>query len=153
MNTNTEPGNPGHDFQPSDDAVFTAAKPPERRPPSHSRHIEAHSLTNLAMATPDATNSVPQNTTPARKDSAHVRDAATTAGPPLLYTPAEAAEKLATTESWLRRKAGLRLIPCTFVGKRLRFSDADLQAIVASGSRPAGGLPRTQHPRRRTRRR
>jgi hypothetical protein len=69
-------------------------------------------------------------------------------GPPLLYTPAEAAEKLATTESWLRRKAGLRLIPCTFIGKRLRFSDADLQAIVASGRRPAGTLPRTRRPRR-----
>lgn len=73
-------------------------------------------------------------------------------GPPLLYTPGEAAEKLATTESWLRRKAGLRLIPCTFVGKRLRFSDADLQAIVASGSRSADTqLHRTR--RARTRRR
>lgn len=71
-----------------------------------------------------------------------------TTGPPLLYTPAEAAEKLATTESWLRRKAGLRLISCTFIGKRLRFSDADLQAIVASGRRPAGTLPRTRRPRR-----
>lgn len=71
-----------------------------------------------------------------------------TTGPPLLYTPAEAAEKLATTESWLRRKAGLRLIPCTFIGKRLRFSDADLQAIIASGRRPAGTLPRARRPRR-----
>ncbi|MFD2420390.1 DNA-binding protein [Amycolatopsis pigmentata] len=71
-----------------------------------------------------------------------------TTGPPLLYTPAEAAEKLATTESWLRRKAGLRLVPCTFIGKRLRFSDADLQAIIACGRRPAGALPRTRRPRR-----
>ena len=57
---------------------------------------------------------------------------------PLLYTPAQAAERLAITESWLRRKAGLRLIPCTFVGKHLRFSDADLHAIVAAGNRPTG---------------
>ncbi|MFF1607369.1 hypothetical protein ACFVYA_06260 [Amycolatopsis sp. NPDC058278] len=38
-------------------------------------------------------------------------------------------------ESWLRRKAGQRLIPCTFVGKHLRFSDEDLRAIVAAGRR------------------
>jgi excisionase family DNA binding protein len=55
----------------------------------------------------------------------------------LLYTPADAAELLAVPESWLRRKAGRRLIPCTFVGKHLRFSTADLAAITATGAQPA----------------
>lgn len=55
---------------------------------------------------------------------------------PLLYTPADASELLAVPESWLRRKAGRRLIPCTFVGKHLRFSTADLAAITTAGARP-----------------
>jgi hypothetical protein len=33
----------------------------------------------------------------------------------LLYTPAAAAERLTVGKPWLRRKAGQRLIPCTFV--------------------------------------
>ncbi|MFD5089900.1 DNA-binding protein [Amycolatopsis thailandensis] len=52
----------------------------------------------------------------------------------LLYTPAQAAQRLIIKESWLRRKAGLRQIPCTFLGKHLRFSDADLRAIVMNGA-------------------
>jgi hypothetical protein len=43
----------------------------------------------------------------------------------LLHTPAEAAEILSIRESWLRGKAAARAIPCTFVGKHLRFSDDD----------------------------
>jgi len=66
----------------------------------------------------------------------------------LLYTPAQAAEKLTIPESWLRKKAGRRLIPCTFLGKHLRFSEADLRHIVDHGSRPAG----SRRPRSRRRR-
>jgi excisionase family DNA binding protein len=55
----------------------------------------------------------------------------------LLHTPAEAARLLAVRESWLRRMAGRREIAYTFVGKHLRFSDADLRSIVQRGSRPA----------------
>jgi hypothetical protein len=77
------------------------------------------------------------------------------AGRPLLYTPAQAAPMLAITEAWLRRKAGQRLIPCSRVGKRLLFSDADLQSIVAAAQQPASTeTPRTTRvlgrpPRRR----
>ena len=39
-------------------------------------------------------------------------------------------------ESWLRGKAAARAIPCTFVGKHLRFSDDDIAQIVAEGARP-----------------
>lgn len=69
----------------------------------------------------------------------------------LLYTPAAAAERLTIGESWLRRKAGQRLIPCTFVGKHLRFTDEDLRAIVAAGSR--GPSHRNQAPSSQGRRR
>jgi excisionase family DNA binding protein len=55
----------------------------------------------------------------------------------VLYTPAEAAERLSMPESWLRRKAGQRLIPCTKLGKHLRFSPADLAQIAQDGAQAA----------------
>jgi excisionase family DNA binding protein len=64
----------------------------------------------------------------------------------VLYTPAQAAEMLSVKESWLRRKAGRRAIPCTFIGKHLRFSLADLRGITEGGAqsvRPARGRPRS----------
>lgn len=48
----------------------------------------------------------------------------------LVYTPTQSARRLTIPESWLRREAGERKIPCTFLGKHLRFSEADLRAIV-----------------------
>jgi hypothetical protein len=72
---------------------------------------------------------------PAHADSAH--DA-----PPRLHTPAEAARLLTVPESWLRRQAGRRTIACTYVGKHLRFSDADLRAIINAGARTAHPLGR-----------
>jgi len=57
----------------------------------------------------------------------------------LLLTPAQAAELLQVRESWLRRRAAERRVPCCFVGKHLRFSRADLKAIVSDGARPARG--------------
>ena len=65
-----------------------------------------------------------------------------TAPPALLHTPAEAAEILHVKESWLRRRAGQRRIPCSRLGKHLRFSDADLRAIVTSAAHPARNTPR-----------
>jgi excisionase family DNA binding protein len=63
---------------------------------------------------------------------------------PLLYTPEQAAERLGVKPSWLRRKAAARAVPCTFVGKHLRFSRADVEAIITAGQQ----LP-TGHRRRR----
>lgn len=60
-----------------------------------------------------------------------------TSSRPHLHTPAEAAQLLTVRESWLRRQAGVRAVPCTLLGKHLRFSDADLHSIIASGARPA----------------
>lgn len=76
-------------------------------------------------------------------DQARLPDLADTAR--LLYTPQEAAHLLAVPESWLRRKAGRRLIPCTFVGKHLRFTPRDLSEITDAGSQQ---VVRPRHPRR-----
>jgi len=51
-----------------------------------------------------------------------------------LHTVTEAAAILKVRESWLKTKAAARLIPCTFVGKHLRFSDEDLAAIMRAGA-------------------
>jgi len=52
-----------------------------------------------------------------------------------LHTPAEAAQILKVRESWLRNKAAARIIPCTFIGKHLRFSDADIAELMDAGER------------------
>lgn len=56
---------------------------------------------------------------------------------PTLFTPAQAAELLQVPESWLRRRATRRLVPCTLLGKHLRFSRANLDQILADAARPA----------------
>ncbi|BCB83660.1 helix-turn-helix domain-containing protein [Phytohabitans suffuscus] len=75
-------------------------------------------------------------------------DASREPTPPLLYTVQQAAELLQVPISWLRKKAAARAIPCTFVGKHLRFSHADLDAIVASGAQTPAARPRRSAPRR-----
>jgi excisionase family DNA binding protein len=73
--------------------------------------------------------------------------ARTTGDPvPLLYTPAQAAAALQVRESWLRRRAARREVPCTFLGKHLRFSRTDLDAIVAQAARTTARPPRTTSP-------
>jgi excisionase family DNA binding protein len=67
--------------------------------------------------------------------------------PSVLYTPAEAAQLLKVRESWLRKKAAARQVPCTVLGKHLRFSAADIAAIIAAAAQPAvGRRPRRQPP-------
>jgi excisionase family DNA binding protein len=60
-------------------------------------------------------------------------------GSQLLYTPREAADLLRVRESWLRRKAAARQIPCTFLGKHLRFSADDLASIIAQAAQAPTG--------------
>jgi excisionase family DNA binding protein len=67
-----------------------------------------------------------------------------------LYTPAEAAEMLKVPESWLRKKAAARAVSCTFVGKHLRFSAADIEKIIKAGARePATRNTRARRPARK----
>jgi hypothetical protein len=61
-----------------------------------------------------------------------------------LHTVAETAQILKVRESWLKTKASARLVPCTFVGKHLRFSDDDIAEIMRVGARQ----PVTSHERR-----
>jgi hypothetical protein len=70
------------------------------------------------------------------------------ADPSVLLTPAEAGIRLRVRESWLRKKAAARAIPCTFLGKHLRFSEADLAAIIGGAALPAGTRRRRHKPTR-----
>lgn len=65
-----------------------------------------------------------------------------------LFTPAQAAEKLKVPESWLRKRASGRQVPCTFIGKHLRFSAEDLAQIIRTGHRDPVTGPAAR-PRRR----
>jgi excisionase family DNA binding protein len=53
-----------------------------------------------------------------------------------LYTAEQAAALLQVSPWWLRKKATARAIPCTFIGRQLRFTARDLAEIIAAGSRP-----------------
>ena len=73
----------------------------------------------------------------------HTRGAAAASDGPMLSTPAEAAQRLQIRESWLRKQAAARQVPCTFLGEHLRLSTADLAAIIAAAARaPVGRKPR-----------
>jgi hypothetical protein len=62
-----------------------------------------------------------------------------------LHTVAETAQILKVRESWLKTKASARMVPCTFVGKHLRFSDDDIAEIVRVGARqPVTGRRRSR---------
>ncbi|WP_256529347.1 helix-turn-helix domain-containing protein [Actinoallomurus rhizosphaericola] len=100
-------------------------RPADARGPlgTPSEHRQAAGGGRHSTASADARPGVPEPVTP----SSDVRDE------PLVYTPEGAARLLGVKPSWLRRKAAARAIPCTFLGKHLRFSRADLEAIVAAG--------------------
>lgn len=55
---------------------------------------------------------------------------------PVLFTAEQAAELLQVRPSWLRRKAAARAVPCRFLGKHLRFSRADINAIAEASAQP-----------------
>jgi excisionase family DNA binding protein len=90
------------------------------------------------MATPHRPHR-PSDHDPRRTAANHGPGSSTAGDAPLLYTPAEAAQRLRVREPWLRKKAAARDVPCTFLGKHLRFSPTDLAAIVAASARPAVG--------------
>src|SRR5215475_9853338 len=89
-----------------------------------------------------------QPSRPRRPDTEPDKDTPTASSSvtlPVLYTPAEAAELLKVRESWLRKKAAARQVPCTFLGKHLRFSTTDVAAIITAAAQPPVG----RRPRRR----
>ena len=71
----------------------------------------------------------------------------------MLYTVEEAAALLQVRPSWLRRKAAARAVPCTFLGKHLRFSRADIDAVITDGAhqpppprQPGAAVPTSRRP-------
>jgi hypothetical protein len=52
-----------------------------------------------------------------------------------LYTAEQAASLLQVSPWWLRKKATAGAIPCTFIGRYLRFTAGDLAEIIAAGAR------------------
>lgn len=57
---------------------------------------------------------------------------------PLVLTPAQARQVIGedlVSERWLKRAAGERLIPCTYVGRRPGFTRAQCAEIVEQFSR------------------
>ena len=67
-------------------------------------------------------------------------------GPLLTFT--EAAQRLNVTESWLRSRVKARTVPHTRLGRFIRFTEADLDAIVAAAAEPVVGpkpWPRRLH--------
>lgn len=61
-----------------------------------------------------------------------------------LLTTEEAAEILRVSYSWLKKAAQRRDVPCTHIGRAVRFSRAHLEQIIAAGERP----PLSAQPRR-----
>jgi excisionase family DNA binding protein len=91
-----------------------------------------------ALDSPDGTHHVGNSQPPSAPAAAEP--------PPSLFTPAQAAQLLQVRESWLRRRAAQRRIPCTFLGKHLRFSPADLDQIITDAARPATDRQQAQQP-------
>lgn len=73
---------------------------------------------------------------PGQEDAGPVADAGVGAEQRLLHTPEQAAVLLQVPASWLRKKSAAGLIPCTRIGRHLRFSTADLDVLIHDGARP-----------------
>jgi hypothetical protein len=69
----------------------------------------------------------------------------------VLLTAEQAGALLVVPGSWLRDKAAAGEVPCRRLGKHLRFSYADVDAIAAAAARPARVAPRPPTPRRGSR--
>lgn len=52
-------------------------------------------------------------------------------------TTEEAADLLTVSYSWLKKAAQRGEVPCTHIGRAVRFSSAHVAAIVEAGERPA----------------
>ena len=65
-------------------------------------------------------------------------------------TTAEAAEILCVSYSWLKKAAQRREVPCTQIGRAIRFSRTHVDEIIAAGEKqPLYAQPRTSSARTR----
>jgi excisionase family DNA binding protein len=81
---------------------------------------------------------------PAGRDQ-HDQDVTDTDQPPLLYTYEQAARRLSVTVGFLQRGVAAGQIQHTRLGRLVRFSDADLEALVTSNR--VAPLPQPPSPR------
>ncbi|MFD0883129.1 helix-turn-helix domain-containing protein [Streptosporangium algeriense] len=56
-----------------------------------------------------------------------------------LLTFREAAQRLNVPESWLREKVAKRQVQHTRLGKHVRFTEKDIEAIIQAAQQPAVG--------------
>ena len=59
-----------------------------------------------------------------------------------LMTTEEAAEVLNVSYSWLKKAAQRGVVPCTHIGRAVRFSSAHIQVIVEAGESAGLRAPR-----------
>ena len=60
-----------------------------------------------------------------------------------LLTVEQAAAVLAVPTSWLKQRVSARSVPCTRLGRHIRFTRDQLVAIVTASEQPALPLPLT----------
>jgi excisionase family DNA binding protein len=118
----TSPPDPGRQHRRSRRTTTTAAASADGHAPPGGRSSSASRAPRASSVTPR----------PGEREGRSVLP---------LYTPRAAAQLLAVRESWLRRKAAARAVPCTFLGRHLRFSRADLEAIAQAAAQPALTAP------------
>lgn len=61
---------------------------------------------------------------------------------PLLYTVDEAAELLKVTNNWLEERVSAQAIPHRRLGRQIRFSQSDLDDLIAQSARQPVTAPR-----------
>ena len=66
-----------------------------------------------------------------------------------LMTTEEAADLLNVSYSWLKKAAQRGQVPCTHLGRSVRFTSAHLATIVESGERRLQAVPRVGSARSR----
>ena len=59
-----------------------------------------------------------------------------------LMTTEEAAELLNVSRSWLKKAAQRGDVPCTHIGRSVRFTSAHVESIVQAGERSLVSVPR-----------
>lgn len=101
------------------------------RPANSPRHQRPPAGSTASRRRPTGHSAAGDTAPGASLDASNTEEQQKTA---VLYTPAEAAALLRVRPSWLTRKAAARAIACTYLGKHLRFSPADLTAIIAAGA-------------------
>ncbi|WP_374112684.1 helix-turn-helix domain-containing protein [Streptomyces sp. MNU89] len=113
------------------------ADQPTGKPPDHSRRPHPQEDASSQRGNARAEPATSQGRASGQATAVPGPGSGTGSPARLLHTPEQAAELLQIPASWLRKKAAAGLIPCTRVGRHLRFSTADVETVIRDGARPA----------------